>query len=357
MVIIMNQDNSDYFSKPYHLSDYDLIEITERLAGKCNCRIDCVKYEFDPRSGYYFYYNPTNGHHISIAELKWNRNAYNQKIYLHERNIEEVKKIVDLEIRRQDARRAQALRNNAEAKAKAQRRRFALQKGVRIGKRLTAAAMITLALVGAIKTVEHVTSPKDDVVIAYVQETQNMHTISSVNDILLVEWANSVATEIDDTINSTPYDGVRTIGTDLKTYGFLPVVQNYYGYIDQMDSGLPEEIVGETKDRFHERFRNAAIAFDEELESSIFSECTFDNSLFANAIIVDMDGNILNDMTDLREVIGVDGKIMSADDTYRIMVKKPKGYEGEVFIHGGLQFVDIDRVLNLENNNGHNLSA
>lgn len=346
----------DFISNPYRLTERSINSDIERFAGRCNCRPGLIEAVFSDK-GYYFYYKSNSGKSIPVGDRIWYRNRYlglnfyNAQI---EEIIEEIKReeieaqrVEEEKIRAREERRAE----DELRKQKAQKRRFALQKGKEIGKRFTAAGLAVLIAIGAIKIGIDVSKrffPQDDeIAITTEAPVRVLNTIQSANDILLMEWANSVCSELNQAADATPYEGVKSISADLKEYGFIPVASNYYSYLDQVDllaAGMPLEVIGESIDSLHKKFRNAAYSFDESLEGSVFAQYSFDDSIYASAILLDDNGNVITCESGTNEAYNASGELITFDDPFSVYVLKPNGYEGEVFVHDGMEFVELDEL-------------
>lgn len=166
-------------------------------------------------------------------------------------------------------------------------RQFKLQRNKRIGIALGAGALAVLLSIGAIVV-------KTNAVETYKLPSYNMeqvNTVASANDLILNSWANYAMGEVIAGSTNSNYEYAQTVADDLRNNYYNNLMLQYYNYTDQIDSGLPEDIIGKLKDSYHNEFRNQCYIFDEALENSFYDYVTFDESPYADAVVYDQNGN------------------------------------------------------------------
>lgn len=166
-------------------------------------------------------------------------------------------------------------------------RQYALQRRKRIGVALTASAMAVLVTVGAIAIKTNAVETKP--ISTYSNEQVN--TVASANDLILNSWANYAISEVMSGASNSKYEHAQVVADDLKSNFYNNLMLQYYNYTDQIESGLPQDIIGKLKDSYHNEFRNQCYIFDEALENSYYSFATFDESPYADAVVYDQNGN------------------------------------------------------------------
>jgi hypothetical protein len=120
---------------------------------------------------------------------------------------------------------------------------------------------------------------------------EQVNTVANANDLILYSWANYAMNEVVYGSNNNNYEYSHTVAEDLKNSYYNPLMLQYYNYTDQIESGLPADVIGKLKDSYHNEFRNLCYIFDEALEGSFFDYATFDESPYADAIVFDNNGN------------------------------------------------------------------
>ncbi len=166
------------------------------------------------------------------------------------------------------------------------RRKFKLQRNRRIGAFITAASLTALIAFGAIR----LANKPEPTNIAVVE---HINTVTDASDILLISWANYAMGEISDTAYSSDSEFAQNQRMDLYSGHYAQMMLNYYNYLDQLDSNLPPEIVGNSLKTYHDTFRREAYLFDEEVQLSMFSSSSFNNTPYADAVVYDQSGNPL----------------------------------------------------------------
>lgn len=201
------------------------------------------------------------------------------------------------------------------------KRKYKVQRNKRIGVRFAAASIAVLISIGVIKTaVSHrqADTPTSGVVAVLEEHANN---VVSANDLIILSWANYAMGEVDKVCSASEYDGVRSMRDEFYADCFAPVMTDYYNYLDQIDSGLPVEIIGETMEKYHDSYRSKAYAFDESLKNGYFDRFSFSNSPFADAIVVDKNGNMVSSNSRYSgEVKASDGTLLTLDDSGEYVV-------------------------------------
>lgn len=205
-------------------------------------------------------------------------------------------------------------RDKAEAQKK-KKKHFKLQKYKRIGVALTATAILALAAVGAVKFLGNT----NDKPTQQVEVVQQMNTVANANDLILYSWANYAMNEVYTAAENAEVERAETLSEQLRTNNFNAVMMNYFNYTDQINSDLPAEYSG--KDSYHSEFRNQCYLFDEALENSYFSHATFDESPYANAIVMDQNGNIVQAGSLYGETCDINGNLLIVDGNYVVYVR------------------------------------
>lgn len=164
-------------------------------------------------------------------------------------------------------------------------KKFKLQR-TRIGVAFAAGAIAALVAGGSIvlkTSAVEVQKP--------IYSVEQVNTVASANDLILNAWANYAIGEVTQSAMESQNTSVQAVANELKTNYYNNVMLQYYNYIDQIESGLPGDIIGKLTDSYHSSFRNQCYIMDEALESSYFSYATFDESPYADAIVFDQSGD------------------------------------------------------------------
>jgi hypothetical protein len=117
--------------------------------------------------------------------------------------------------------------------------------------------------------------------------------VANANDLILFSWANYAMGELSSIAAESQYDHFGTMAENMRVDYFTPIMSSYYNYVEEGLLDLPIELTGDSIKTSHNSFRNNAYLFDEELQDRGFGSCTFKNSPFANAIVVDAYGQIV----------------------------------------------------------------
>lgn len=308
------------FPKPSKLTDSSLDKIRMSLAKAINCRVEEIKAYFDKDKGYYFY----GPYDICVADCLIEGSEY-RGLSIYGGVVEDLKVQLEDERRRaaEDARRRMRIQQK-EAKERARREernrkvRFVLQKYVVPGVLITAVGLGSLAAIGAIKDYR----AKEPIEVVQVAD---LNTVANANDLILFSWANYAMSELSQIAAESQYDQIGTMAENMRVDYFTPIMSSYYNYVEEGMLDLPIELTGESIKTSHNSFRNNAYLFDEELQDRGFGKCSFKNSPFANAIVVDAYGQIVagTDNGLFGEVYDSKGELITLDSEmgYTIFVR------------------------------------
>lgn len=205
-------------------------------------------------------------------------------------------------------------RDKVEAQKK-KKKHFKLQKYKRIGIALTATAILALTAVGAVKLVDNIFDKPEQ----QVEVVQQMNTVANANDLILYSWANYAMNEVYAAAERSDVEYADTLCEELRSVNFNSVMMNYFNYTDQLASGLPSEF--NAKDSYHTEFRNQCYLFDEALESSYFTHATFDESPYANAVVMDKNGNFVQPTGSYGETCDINGTLLTVDGEYTVYIR------------------------------------
>lgn len=294
----MRNERDDFlsipFARPYRLTDNSLDKIRVSLAKAINCRVEEINVSYDANRGYYFY----GPYDICVADLLFEGSEY-RGVQIYGGIVEDLKVQLEEERRRvADETRKREIRERRERQEQIRKDKrnkkikFVLQKYVVCGVMITSLGAGVLVGVGAI----HKAVTKEPT--AIVQQEPDLNTVANANDLILFSWANHAMSELSEIANDSEYDQTRSTAENMRVDYFTPIMSSYYTYLEEGMLDLPVELTGDSIRTNHNSFRNNAYLFDEELQGSVFSECSFSNSPFANAIVVDAYGKIVS---------GVDG--------------------------------------------------
>lgn len=316
------RDNMEVpFSRPYRIYEQNIDQFRSRLANLCTCSIDEIKCYFDPKNGYRFYFISTKGVEKPIAHILWENNHY-QKPVEYVIAIDEVCNMLRNE--REQARQRELARQEARRirVEKEKRRKFKLQKYKSVGKRVAAGALITFVVFAAGAKISDVVidqvNAKNTPVITF---EQNLNTIGSANDIILAEWIDYAMSEVTDTYENSEWKEQLSYQVEyLKSSYYIPTASAYYDYIERVEANMPE-LDGDLKEKYHTRFRDNAIAFNDELKAKSYNSATFANSPFANAVVVDSLGNLVTNEVGNGVVYDSNGELIYDRADYSIYVR------------------------------------
>ncbi len=317
--------NNDFydipFARPYRITDRSLDNIKESLAKELNCRFEEINVYFDPKKGYYFY----GPYDICIADLIFEGSEY-RGVQLYGGVIADLREQLEEErirLEQEDKRRKieqRRLERELERKKKRNRKiRYVLQKYVAPGLMISVGGIVVLTGIGAIRNAITKEPP------AIVHQVPSRNTVANANDLILYRWVNYAMGQVSDIAYNSSYEQVATFAEQMRVDYFTPVMSSYYSYTDNLSLGLPTELVGDSIKNAHNSFRNNAYLFDEALEEHNFGNCVFEESPYANAIVVDANGLIIEGSSQnlFGEVYDSYGQLLSVDNTdyYTIYVR------------------------------------
>lgn len=327
-VIFVYKDNYDlpFFTSRFKLTERSLGNALILLEKQSGLKIRDIK---EVKDGYVF----IGDFGILVGDITFNysRGEYNNIKYhtgAREAIIEEANK-----------RKAQKRKN--------EQKKFRLQKGIRLGVALTTASIIGLTALGVIKPLDFIFHDNSQTVVASeVSET----SILDANDLLALRWADYAMGEVSEICSNTEYETVANMREIAYADYYVKVMSSYYDYLDyydQMSSGIPEDLITDGMSRAHNNFRSNLLSFDEYLKNSVaFSNCTFSNSPFSDAIIIDDMGQVASSGVD-GEIVDSTGNVITYDDgNYEVYVKGVDfGYNldnlpDSSIIHDGEVYVD-----------------
>lgn len=347
------------FNRAYRLADDSLNKIRVFLAKSINCRIEDVKIQYDSSKGYYFY-GPYN---ICVADLLMEGPQY-RGVSIYGGVVSDLKVQLEEERKRslEDARnrmkRNQIATKERERKEKQSKKtKFVLQKYVVPGVMITALGIGALTGVGAIRN--HFVNEPTEV----VQEQQQSHinTVANANDLILYSWANYAMGELSDIVDESQYDQTGYIADNIRVEYFIPIMSSYYNYIEEGMLDLPYELTGDSIKTNHNSFRNNAYLFDEALQNKGFGGCSFDNSPFADAIVIDAYGKIVSGAEDglFGEVYDSNGDLITleSDMGYSVYVRAQdvkdneygtSNYPEDAIMYKGVAYVNSSHLNDFE---------
>ena len=277
------------FARPYRLTDNALDRIRVSLAKTINCRVEEINVQYDNSKGYYFY----GPYDICVADLLFEGSEY-RGVSIYGGIVDDLKVQLEEERRRTAEEARKRLRQEQrEAKERerqeqrARKRKYVLQKFVVPAVAITAGGIVVLTGIGAIHNA--ITKEPTQIV-----QQQDLNTVANANDLILFTWANHAMTELSQIAAESQYDQIGSMAETIRVDYFTPIMSSYYSYIEEGMLDLPIELTGEAIKTSHNSFRNNAYLFDEELQDRGFGKCSFKNSPFANAIVVDAYGQIVS---------------------------------------------------------------
>jgi hypothetical protein len=345
------------FSRPYRLTDNSLDKIRVSLAKTINCRVEEINVHYDKEKGYYFY----GPYDICVADLLIEGSEYrgvsiyggivaDLKVQLEDerrRTAEEARKRI-----RQEQREAKERARKEERNRKV---RFVLQKYVVPGVAITTLGIGALVGIGAI----HEAVTKEPT--AIVQQEQDLNTVANANDLILFAWSNYAMSELSDIAAESQYDQVGTMAENMRIDYFTPIMSSYYSYVEEGMLDLPIELTGEAIKTSHNSFRNNAYLFDEELQDRGFGKCSFRNSPFANAIVVDSYGQVVTGTENglFGEVYDSKGELITLESEmgYTIYVRAQdivgqeygtSNYPQDAIMYNGVAYVSSSHLYDYE---------
>lgn len=344
-------------SKPYILSDKSIEKICISLAKAINCRLEEIDVRFDKSKGYYFY----GPYEVCVADLLFEAGEYRGvQIYggiIDDLKIqlEEERKRIAEENRRKQSSAAQLAKENERKEKRKKRNRYIIQKYVVPGVAITLGGVAVLTTIGAI----HKAVNKEPVGI--VQQEQSLNTVANANDLILFEWSTYAMNQLTDISNDSRYDGIKSAVESLRNDYFIPIMSSYYAYVEEGSLDLPLELTGESIKTNHNSFRNKAYLFDEELQDRGFKNCSFAQSPFANAIVVDYAGKVVQGTDNglFGEVYASNGELLTLDSDmgYIIYIRAQdvvgndygtSNYPEDAIMYKGVAYVNVSHLYEVE---------
>ena len=344
-------------ARHYRLTHNSIDKIKVSLSKNINCRVEEINIHYDNKKGYYFY-GPYN---ICVADLLFEGSEYRGvQIYggiiedLKIQLIEERKRILE-ENRRRIKEEQRAEKERERQNARKEKTKYVLQKYVVPGVLITTIGIGALAGIGAIKNVLN-SEPTQ-----IVEQTPALNTIANANDILLYSWANYALSEIYDIAEESEYEAIKAMPEMFRAEYFTPIVSSYYNYVEEGLLDLPLELTGDSIKTNHNSFRNNAYLFDEELQDKGMSDCSFKNSPFANAIVVDSYGKVVmgTDNGLFGEIYDSNGDLITIenDTSYTIYIRAEdvlgndygtSNYPDDAIMYEGVAYVSSSHLNDFE---------
>lgn len=360
-ILEVNDMRDDYidipFGRPYRLTDNSIDKVRVSLAKTINCRVEEIRVTYDRNKGYYFY----GPYDICVADLLFEGNDY-RGVQIYGGIIEDLKvqleeerKRVEEETRQREVRERRERQEQLRREQRAKKRKYVLQKYVVPAVAITAGGIIVLTGIGAI----HNAVTKEPTGI--VQQEQDLNTVANANDLILFAWANHAMGEISEIAGESKYDHVQTMSENLRVDYFTPIMSSYYNYIEEGMLDLPLELTGEAIKTNHNSFRNNAYLFDEELQNRGFGKCSFSNSPFANAIVVDAYGQVVNGSDNglFGEVYDTKGELITleSDMGYIVYIRAEdvlgndygtSNYPEDAIMYKGVAYVNFNHLYDYD---------
>lgn len=330
----MANENYDlsYLASRYRLTEKSLMDITDWFKNNYGLNVRDI---IENKNGYLF----VGDYGIPIGEITFNRvkGDYNNPVC----HMGAKERIMEERAIRQERKREQ------------QRKKFRLQKGVRIGVALTAASVIALSALGVIKPLDVFKGKPQTVAVA--TDVNSQISMADANDLILVEWADYTMGRISEICADSEYEQFESFREIAYSDYFAKAMGSYYNYVDYLDTPIPEDIIAESKVGARNNFRSEIMAFNDYLNNSVaFSNETFEKSPFAQAVIVDDLGNILEDENG--RVILADGKeAVFAEGGYSVYVRALDAdysiteLPDDAIIKDGVVYVDQSHLKEQEN--------
>lgn len=208
-------------------------------------------------------------------------------------------------------------------RAQERKRKYKVQRNVKIGTAITAAGLVVLVGLGVVKGLNSTPNVPDSSQVGIVSEVEDLQSIRDVNDLILIDWANFAINGLSEACDRSEYEFFKSEKETAYANLYVPIMSNYYNYLDMIDSGLPQEMVGSSIQNNHDSFRNSAYSFNDYLGGDYFSEFEFKNTPFASAIVVDSQGRVVDTTGEIHgELVDGEGKVITFDDsTAKVYVK------------------------------------
>lgn len=214
----------------------------------------------------------------------------------------------------------QAQRKERQKRAK---RRFILQKTATVG---TIAAFSVAAIIGLHSLfsggINVNPSGVDTEPVAQVQTVN----LSDAEIPIVLKWADYAMGEYRDDVEASEYSEYLGYQYDeLYQNSFAPMYSSYENYYELEASGLPEEMIGNSKTNYLGKVRSYAMDINDEVSSRY----QFENTVFANAIVKDTGD--LSHASDVEILIPLDG-LKGTEYSIGNLPDDAVIHEGEVYI-------------------------
>lgn len=257
-------------------------------------------------NGYVFY----GEHGVSIGDVTYNSISGEYRGFnYHSGAVEEIERRGKMEAhKKQVAEQSRKNAVNAKRKLKLKRKRF--------GVAITSVGLAVLISLGVVHAVNKNAADETPYV-----ATQQVNTVASASDLILNAWANYAIGLVTEAGYNSEYEYVQSVAEDLKSNYYNKAMLAYYNYIDQKESDLPVELIGNASTNNHNEFRRDCYLLDEALEESFFSYATFDESPYADAVVYDSNGNLVTDGAILGECYDSNGNLLLSGSEYKVYIK------------------------------------
>lgn len=197
-----------------------------------------------------------------------------------------------------------------------------LQKNTKRGVAFAATSMAILIGLGVIKGNIDKNNSQHDYSIA--ETTNTGIELKEANDLIALSWANYAMEEIRESCSSSPYEMVQNMSPEIRTEYFAPLMSSYYDYLDQSDSFLPEDMVAQSKAKQREKLKSKISSFNKRLDDPYFKDLVFENTKYAQAIIVDNNGLVVTQDGKYKgEVVDSEGTTLTYDESSKWRIYIP----------------------------------
>ena len=294
--MMVNADNREYvFSKKYTLTEKALDGICDAVKKKYGLEVSKIE---ETPNGYVFI--SKHGYTIGDVSYDFHTGLY-KNFNFHMGVVEKETEATEREMR------------------EFRYKRFKLQRRKTVW-RLTAAAILVLASIGAIKELPKALNNNTPGVEIH------LNSVDTADDLVLVSWANSAS--------DSPYDAAQE-QKDVLYSDFSNMMINYYNYVDQIESGLPHDITANLIDKYHGEFRDAAAHYNDAILNSMFEDVSFSSTPYADATVLDETGGTFNKGGALGEVVDDSNNVVLVDykdAPYKIYVQASDVKNGDYSI-------------------------
>ncbi len=257
-------------------------------------------------NGYVFY----GEYDVSIGDVTYDSISGKYKgLNYHGGAVEEIERRRKIEAhKKQVAEQSRKNAVNAKRKLKLKRKRF--------GVAITSVGLAVLISLGVVHAMNKNTTDNQPYV-----SVEQVNTVASANDLILNAWANYAIGLVTEAGYNSEYEYVQSVADNLKNEFYNKAMLAYYNYIDQKESDLPVELIGNASTNNHNEFRRDCYLLDEALEESFFNYATFDDSPYADAVVYDSNGNLVTDGAILGECYDSNGNLLLPGSEYTVYIK------------------------------------